>query len=373
MYDFIVSLFETLFKNGLTLSSLGAVVFLLLKQRKVKKRMRHIIPILFQEESDVKEYVQNQEIIKHNLKIMMKGMGLKWHAPISNKSSINTAKRQRRSYSSFSETSTYAHSVEQLNQRRDYNMAKKKVVIDPGHGGKDPGTAGLYQPEKNYVLDLGLRIKQQLEQSYEVEVIMTRSTDVFLELSERTNLANKLNADVLVSVHCNGTAQSDGGFESFRYTKASSETKKLQKALHTQIMNRIKPFGVRDRGQKAENLHMCRESKMPAVLTENMFIGLKNNADLMQKPEFIQAIVDGHVAGIAEYLSLPIKKEAVSEVKKDVSEININLNSKKVTQGLLVDGRTYVPATMLKHYLGHKIFWDNKNKILDIYKEENDV
>ncbi|HAF97558.1 N-acetylmuramoyl-L-alanine amidase family protein [Paenibacillus lactis] len=196
----------------------------------------------------------------------------------------------------------------------------KKVWIDAGHGGKDPGAVGNGLKEKDIALTVSLGVKRRLEAEYEgVQVLMSRSTDVFLELSERTNAANKTGADLLVSIHCNAGGGA-GGFESFRYTDASAASRSLQNKLHMEIMATLKPHGVIDRGQKAKNLHMCRESRMPAVLTENLFIDVSSDADKLKRQEVIDALIDGHVKGIAKYLGLK-KKEGKSITKE--RDINV--------------------------------------------------
>lgn len=76
MYDLIMDIFHTLMKNGLTLSSLGAVVFLILKQRKMKRRMRKYLPWIFSDDPDVSEYVGNQKIIMANQQRIMDHLGV---------------------------------------------------------------------------------------------------------------------------------------------------------------------------------------------------------------------------------------------------------------------------------------------------------
>ena len=84
----------------------------------------------------------------------------------------------------------------------------KTIVIDPGHGGKDPGTLGTkrYKTyEKDIALDISLKLGSYIEKYFpEVEVVYTRKTDVFLELWERTEIANNRNADLFISIHCDG-------------------------------------------------------------------------------------------------------------------------------------------------------------------------
>lgn len=199
----------------------------------------------------------------------------------------------------------------------------KKVRIDGGHGGKDLGACGNGLQEKDIALTLSLEIKKQLERDYiGVQVELSRSSDVFLELKERTDAANKAGADILVSIHCNAGGGA-GGFESFRYTNASAASKSLQNMLHTEIMLALKPFNIIDRGQKAANLHMCRESKMPAVLTENLFIDVATDAAKLKREDIIDALIVGHVAGIAKYLGLKKKEgKSVSIPNRDINAVS---------------------------------------------------
>ncbi|QCT02740.1 cell wall hydrolase/autolysin [Paenibacillus algicola] len=197
----------------------------------------------------------------------------------------------------------------------------KKVWIDAGHGGKDPGATANGLQEKDIVLKLSQGIKKQLETEYEgIEVLMSRSTDVFLELSERTAAANKAGADILVSIHCNAAGGS-GGFETFRFTNAMPASAALQISLHREIMAALNPYRVTNRGQKSANLHMVRESKMPAVLTENLFVDVSNDAGLLKRQEVLDALIQGHVTGIANHLGLKKKEEAA--VSKNERDINV--------------------------------------------------
>jgi len=82
----------------------------------------------------------------------------------------------------------------------------RRVVIDAGHGGKDPGTVGKSSREKDVVLSLALRVGNYIEENLpDVEVIYIRKTDVFIELKERSDIANRNRADLFVSIHCNAT------------------------------------------------------------------------------------------------------------------------------------------------------------------------
>ncbi|OOQ59259.1 N-acetylmuramoyl-L-alanine amidase family protein [Mucilaginibacter pedocola] len=87
----------------------------------------------------------------------------------------------------------------------------KTIVIDPGHGGKDPGAHGAYSNEKTVALSIGKKLKEALnDQLPGINVIMTRSTDKFVELHNRADIANDSKANLFISIHCNSTPQRVG-------------------------------------------------------------------------------------------------------------------------------------------------------------------
>lgn len=181
-------------------------------------------------------------------------------------------------------------------------------------------------------------------------MILSRSTDVFLELKERTNKANAAGTDILVSIHCNAGG-GKGGFETFRYTLASQGSIKLQEALHKAIMSKL---GGTDRGQKAKKLHVVRESNMPAVLTENLFVDVVTDADRLKQAAVIDAIIEGHVQGISAYLGLTKTKAD----KPVIQERDIKVPSKwaettwkEVTEKGFFDG-TRPGAAVAREELG---------------------
>ncbi|MFW5438729.1 N-acetylmuramoyl-L-alanine amidase, partial [Paenibacillus apiarius] len=186
----------------------------------------------------------------------------------------------------------------------------KKVWIDAGHGGRDSGAVGNGVKEKDIALRVSAEIAKRLESQYDgVKCYLSRSTDVFLELKERTNKANAAAADILVSIHCNAGGGA-GGFESYTYSGTQdATTAALQKSIHSEVMARLQQFDVRDRGQKKKDLHMCRESRMPAVLTENLFVDVAADAARLKQPEVIEAIIVGHVVGVAKYFGLKPKQQ----------------------------------------------------------------
>ncbi len=83
----------------------------------------------------------------------------------------------------------------------------KVIVIDPGHGGKDPGCSGAIHNEKEVALAVALKLGKLLEENLDVKVIYTRTTDVFVELEDRAQIANKAKADLFISIHCNAAGK----------------------------------------------------------------------------------------------------------------------------------------------------------------------
>lgn len=181
------------------------------------------------------------------------------------------------------------------------------VVLDPGHGGSDPGATGNGLKEKDLTLDIAKRTRDILEANYNVTVKMTRTGDTYPSLSERANYANRLNANLFVSIHIN--AGGGTGYEDYRFSSLSesSQTGKHQKTLHEAIYNKIKGYGIRDRGTKSANLAVLRETTMVAFLTENLFIDTSADAELLKQSGFKQAVAQGHADGIAKILGLKKK------------------------------------------------------------------
>jgi N-acetylmuramoyl-L-alanine amidase len=91
------------------------------------------------------------------------------------------------------------------------------VVLDPGHGGKDPGAVGKFSQEKDLNLSLALAVGKLLNEQYpDVKVVYTRSTDVFIPLQQRADIANKANADLFISIHTNSAeSKAPSGVETF--------------------------------------------------------------------------------------------------------------------------------------------------------------
>jgi len=94
----------------------------------------------------------------------------------------------------------------QADEQTAHSFKFKTIVIDPGHGGKDPGAHGAYSNEKTIALSIGKKLKEAINEEISgVDVIMTRSTDKFIELHKRAEIANDNKANLFISIHCNSS------------------------------------------------------------------------------------------------------------------------------------------------------------------------
>ncbi|MGW8825082.1 N-acetylmuramoyl-L-alanine amidase [Paenibacillus lautus] len=177
---------------------------------------------------------------------------------------------------------------------------KKTVVIDPGHGGIKPGSISLTgKTEKSFNLDISLKVEALLKKEKNINVVMTRSDDSHLELSDRVKIANNLKADIFVSIHGNSNASSSPSGTETYYTRDSS--KSLADVIHKHL---AKATGLKDRGVKYGSLHVTRETTMPAVLLEIGFLSNKGDEAQLFKDDFQNRVAQGIVEGIKEYLKV---------------------------------------------------------------------
>lgn len=197
------------------------------------------------------------------------------------------------------------------------------IVIDAGHGGKDGGAqnSGLKLKEKSLALDLSKRLKTKLER-YGYKVTMTRDNDRFIDLKDRPAIANKLNADLFISIHFNAVDSSkvDGaecfvmtpaGHPSTNHSKVTSGAKKtypgnqdnpwsLLAGYHIQ-KEMVGSTNASDRGLKRARFAVLRDLKCPGVLVEGGFITHPREGRNIGSAAYREKIADGIVSGILQY------------------------------------------------------------------------
>jgi N-acetylmuramoyl-L-alanine amidase len=235
----------------------------------------------------------------------------------------------------------------QANRAGSYSLARqlglgaRRIVIDAGHGGHDPGTIGRGGlQEKDLVLDVALRVQRLVREELGAEVVMTRSTDVFIPLEERTAIANSKGADLFLSIHANSSRNPRArGIETYflnfaadphaesvaaRENAISAATlKDLQNlvkaiALNTKIDEsrdfaasvqeamvenmKAKDPEVQDRGVHTAPFYVLIGANMPSVLAEIAFVSHPDEERLLKDGEHRERIAWGLFDGVRAYL-----------------------------------------------------------------------
>ncbi|RRJ65271.1 AMIN domain-containing protein [Paenibacillus oralis] len=178
----------------------------------------------------------------------------------------------------------------------------RTVVIDPGHGGSDPGTTSFSnRAEKEFTLALSLKVQELLLNEPDINLVMTRESDVYPTRTERVELANELNADVFVSIHGNSVLSSPQttGTETYYYERSSS--KQLADVIHKRL---VEAMGLKDRGVKNGNFQVIRETHMAAALLEIGFLSNPSDEEAMFSEEMQYKAAQAIVDGIKEYLDI---------------------------------------------------------------------
>lgn len=225
---------------------------------------------------------------------------------------------------------------------RALGLKVARIVIDPGHGGFDTGTIGPSGlEEKNVVLDIGLRLRKLIETQTNSEVFMTRSTDKFIPLEERTAIANEDGADLFISIHANASRDHHvRGIETYflNFTSdpealrlAARENATSQESVH-QLQNLIKKIALNNKIEESQELardiqtvlykRMSRVSRtirnrgvrkapfvvliganMPSILTEISFLSNPHSEHLLRNPRYREQIAKALFNGIEDYIN----------------------------------------------------------------------
>jgi len=268
--------------------------------------------------------------------------------------------------------------------------SKFRVVLDPGHGGKDYGAIYHDYIEKNIALNVALKVGKILERESSVDVIFTRKTDVFIELDERPNIANRAKANVFVSIHCNGESKKTAfGTETFVIgsTKSASNlevAKKENDVIHLEkdkvkydgfnpdspesiigigvqqeayrdqsidLASRVEEIFTEDlkrkkRGVKQAPFWVLHKTAMPSILIELGFLSYKSEGDYLNsdsgQDELAQSIAKAILGYKKEYFlgngssndykaPVTVKDKEVKEVKTKAPEKPDSTSTPKAT------------------------------------------
>ena len=176
------------------------------------------------------------------------------------------------------------------------------VVVDPGHGGPDPGAIGIGGlREKDIVLAIGLETAAAL-QNLGLRAILTRSDDRDLDLPPRVQIAEQANADLFVSIHCNSAGLSlpqVNGLETYHYP-GSTTGASFARTVHNQLIRSLAP---EDRGVREANFHVLRETSMPAILVETGFITGRQDAANLSNASYRRQVAQAIAQGVLAYVN----------------------------------------------------------------------
>lgn len=162
-------------------------------------------------------------------------------------------------------------------------LAGKRIVVDAGHGGKDPGSISVSGIHEKVLTLATAKMLQAILTEAGAEVVMTRTGDQYVDLYERAGLANQVGAHAFVSIHMNSYHNPGlSGTETYHHPKAV-EGRRLAKLVHEELLNEL---GRQDRGVRAADFVVLRETAMPAVLVE---------AGYLSNPDEERLLIDSSV------------------------------------------------------------------------------
>lgn len=195
-----------------------------------------------------------------------------------------------------------------IKKNENIKSSERLIVIDPGHGGKAPGTTSVTKKyEKDLNLTLSLKLNERLE-ALGYNTIMTRDTDVDVDLYERARIANENYADIFVSIH--GNAHNDRSIHGIQvlYCPATkSDLKEVDQHPFAKVImdELLAGTGAQDKGIiQRPNLVVLRETKMPAVLIEVGFMSNAEEEKLLFTETYQEKIIDSIIKGIEKYFEM---------------------------------------------------------------------
>lgn len=181
----------------------------------------------------------------------------------------------------------------------------RKICLDPGHGGSDPGAVG-YVVEKDINLDIVLRFRDLLNQDTKNQagggswqVFLTRDRDVYVSLEARVAYANNNQVDRFMSTHNNACGYCGGnGTETYWYTQGSAQSQNLATKVQAQVVAHL---GTKDRGVKQADFYVLKYTNMPAILLEAAFVDHQGDAAKLANPAMRQEIARGQLHGLQQH------------------------------------------------------------------------
>lgn len=190
-----------------------------------------------------------------------------------------------------------------------------KIGIDPGHGGQDPGAIGMGGTQEKHVnMAIAQRVQYMLTRSG-IETVMTRSDDSSKSLIARSNLLNGSAVDYAISIHCNSSTDPAPNYISTYIQGTGGEAERLAQKVQARL---IQTTGWPNGGVKVQNLHMTRETRMPAILCECGFISNPLQEMVLASSEFQSRIAKAIADGINDFLNEGGSQPVAEQWKLDI-------------------------------------------------------
>jgi len=239
--------------------------------------------------------------------------------------------------------------LQSSNIARQFALGVRKIVIDPGHGGSDPGAPGYYpnQWEKDLVLKMAKRLADILRDRLKLTVLLTRAEDKKLTLEERTAIANTKRADLFISLHCNAAKNKNlRGIETYFLNLATDsqaiavaarenatseknisdldyilsdlmknakieESTRLANIVHQNFIKGMKAkySGINDLGVKQAPFYVLLGARMPSILIETSFISNKIEGKRLMEDAYQKAVCESIADGIEKYIDTTNPKQ----------------------------------------------------------------
>ncbi|MFD1204749.1 N-acetylmuramoyl-L-alanine amidase [Sporosarcina contaminans] len=179
------------------------------------------------------------------------------------------------------------------------------IVLDAGHGGKDPGTSKSGVTEKAIVLDISKRLEQKLKNAG-AKVLMTRSNDSYLTLEQRTEFAKKNYVEAFVSIHVNSASSTSAKGTEVYYDSSLNPNAAESKALAQKIQNNIvKQANMADRGVRDQRFYVIRNNNVASVLIELGFITNSEDFKKLSSSQYAEIYAEAIYQGLVQYYSAP--------------------------------------------------------------------
>lgn len=225
---------------------------------------------------------------------------------VSTKSGNTTFRFQQNRISTYEVTDEGdSYAIRVKNPKEVYD---KVLLLDAGHGGKDPGTSGNGMQEKNLTLTIAQKIQQELQGSG-IKVYMTRNSDVYPENSTRAQTANDI-ADLMVSIHINSGVETANGTETLYQVHANDSSSRLTSKQLAEILqaNMISATGNTNRGVKLRtDLLILNRTTVPSAIVEVVFITNTGDALKISNPAYQDQVAQAIADGIKEAAKYPLR------------------------------------------------------------------